>query len=187
MAAPVQPRFDELVRAHVWPRLQQAGSRRSKASFHRPVGANWEVVNLQKSAYSDRSHISFTINIGVAVERLRSGVWDWGEGKRPAVNRCRFERRIGRLLRGEDVWWDLTQDTDLGELGDALCETIERYALPWLRARSTDEALRETMLAELHTAYDHELTFLAELLEQIGPATALDAVRRELGRRGERT
>jgi hypothetical protein len=39
------------------------------------------------------------------------------------------------------------------------------------------------MLASLGSAYDHELAFLAELLDQLGPSPALDEVRREQDRR----
>jgi hypothetical protein len=80
---PAQQRYDELVRAHLGPLLEEAGFKRSRTTFHRPVGANWEAVNLQKSAYSDSEHIRFTINVGVGIDRLRVGTSDWGEGKRP--------------------------------------------------------------------------------------------------------
>lgn len=45
--------------------------------------------------------------------------------------------------------------------------------------------LRDTLLADPEAAYDHELAFLAELIEQIGPRSALAAVKRELEQRAE--
>jgi len=183
VSGPVQQRYDQLVRSCLWPGLKALGFKRSKATFHRAVGPNWEVINLQKSAYSDSAHVRFTVNLGVGIERLRTGRWDWGETKRPSVGQCRFQRRLGQLMVGEDVWWDLTEETELATLDEAVSLALERYGLPWLSERSTDEGLRDQMLAELASVYDHELVFLAELLDQLGPPSALDDVKREQARR----
>ena len=39
----------------------------------------------------------------------------------------------------EDVWWDVRPETDAASLADAVGEALERYGLPWLRERSSDE------------------------------------------------
>jgi hypothetical protein len=166
-----QERFDEVLVGGVWPFLKARGFKRTRGTFHRPVGRNWQVVNLQKSAYSDRSRVRFTTNLGVAVDRLRGGALDWREGTRPIEPRCHFRQRIGSLLQGGDTWWEVTPETDVAMLTDVVCEVIERYGFPWLDARSTDESLTalvadpERLRAE---TYGHHLQRLEQLMGQLG-------------------
>jgi hypothetical protein len=135
-----QEKFDDMLGRLIWPRLKAVDFKRSKGNFHRPVGRNWEVVNFQKSAYSDRDEISFTVNLGVGIDRLRDGRQTWDEGKRPAITRCQVQERLGMLLSDEqqDVWWTVGSDTDTEVLADAVLEALWRYGLPWLERRSSE-------------------------------------------------
>ena len=61
--------------------------RGEEATFHRPDGENWQVINLQKSTYSSGHEVTFTINLGVALDRLRDQIHTWPEGRRPSAVR----------------------------------------------------------------------------------------------------
>lgn len=187
MAAVVtaQEAFDALIREHIAPALKARGFRRTRSTFHRPVGANWEVVNVQRSQFSDAGHIKLTVNVAVGIDRLRDGVLDWADGKRPPDHKCHLRARLGQLVTGQDVWWDLRPDTDLGELGESLLEAIEHHGLPWLEARSDDVQLRDTYLADLRAVPWWELRPLQQLVQQLGPLQAITAVADELQRRQE--
>lgn len=165
-----QEKFDELVRDGVWPFLRAQDFKRTKANFHRAVGDNWQVVNLQKSAWSDRDSVRFTVNLAVAFDRLRDGVHDWAEGKRPPESRCHLRERLGFLLRDEDVWWDVDPRTDVAALADTINTALEQYALPWLDARSTDEALRELLRSDegLRAEPSHHLYWFEKRAAQLG-------------------
>src|SRR5258708_495552 len=89
-----QETFERMVGDDIWPFLRERGFKRSKGTFHRAAGAHWQVVNLQKSAYSDRDAVSFTINLGVARDDLRRDESDRREGKRPPVYGCHFQERL---------------------------------------------------------------------------------------------
>jgi Domain of unknown function (DUF4304) len=149
-----QDAFDRLVRDGVWPCLRAHGFKRTKSTFHRPTGENWQVVNLQKSRWSDRRSVEFTANLAVGLDRLRERQYDWAKGKRPPESRCQLRARIGDLLRNGDVWWELGPRTDLPALADTINTALERYAFSWLDARSTDDGLlallrsREALRAE---------------------------------------
>ena len=178
-----QEKFDELLRDGVWPFLRERDFKRTKATFHRAVGDNWQVVNLQKSAWSDRDSAKFTVNLAVALDRLRDGLHDWGEGKRPPHARCHLQERLGFLLRDdEDVWWDIDPHTDVASLADTVNTALEQYAFPWLEARSTDDALLALMRSDdaLHSEYDHHLHWFEQLAAQLGEE---DLVRRVVAER----
>jgi hypothetical protein len=157
-----QEAFDELVGDGIWPFLQQRGFMRSKFTFHRKAGPNWQVINLQKRASSDASRVTFTANLGVAVDRLRSGSYDWSPGRRPAEYRCHLRERIGYLLRDEDTWWEVSADSNIVALAETITLVLDLYAIPWLDARSSDAALMDLLgehdarrLVELESARRH--------------------------------
>ena len=173
--------FEQMVSRHVWPWLKEQGFKRSKATFHRPVEENWEVINLQRSQWSSRREVSFTVNLEVALGCLRGD--RWGVGKRPPAYRCHFHERLGVLLTGSDTWWTLSPDTNINELADSLVLALEAYGLPWLEARSSEERLQQMAGGDLSHLYDYELGFLAQAMDQLGDNAARTRVEAELERR----
>lgn len=173
-----------MVAQNIGPSLKASGFKRSKATFHRPVGDNWEVVNLQRSRYSDREVVRFTVNLAVGIGRLREGVLTWADGKRPNEYKCHFRERLGILSSGRDTWWRVSPDTNVVELAEAVLLAIETYGLPWLEARSTDEGLRSVARSDLSRVYAHHLDILARLMDDLGDEQAGAMIERELQRRG---
>ena len=179
-----QEAFAAMVREHIAPALEREGFTRTGDSiFHREVGRNWELVNVQPSELLIADHVKVTVNLAVAIDRLRTGSLDWEDGERPGDHECHFTRRLGHLLTGRDSWWDVRPDTDIAALGETICEAICRYGLPWLEARSDDERLRNTCLADLSAVPWWELRPLRELVGQLGPDEARSALDAELRRR----
>jgi hypothetical protein len=181
-----QEAFDELVRDGIWPFLEPRGFMRSKFTFHRKVGPNWQVINLQKRASSDASRVTFTANLGVALDRLRSGTYDWRAGRRPAEYRCHLRERIGYLLRDEDTWWEVSADSNVVALGETITLVLELYAIPWLDARSSDAALlalvRDPAALQVEDG-PARLRWLARLMDLLGEHDARRAVESESARR----
>ncbi|MEO9174734.1 MAG: DUF4304 domain-containing protein [Gaiellales bacterium] len=181
-----QEAFDELVDGRVWPFLLTHDFKRSRYTFHRRHGANWQVINLQKSTRSSAEIVHFTANLGVALDRLRTGGYDWAPGRRPPEFRCHMRARVGQLLSGRDTWWDLSADSNTVALGETVTLVLELYAMPWLDARSTDEAL--IALARDPEALRDEpgqdpLRWLSRLMGQLGEAEARRTVDAEAARR----
>jgi hypothetical protein len=181
-----QEAFDELVGDGVWPFLETRGFLRSKYTFHRKVGPNWQVINLQKRASSDATRVTFTANLGVALDRLRSGTYDWSPGRRPAEYRCHLRERVGYLLREDDTWWEVSADTNVVALAETITLVLELYAIPWLDARSTEDALVALVRdpAALRAEGGPErLRWLARLMDLLGQHDARRAVEVESARR----
>jgi uncharacterized protein DUF4304 len=181
-----QDAFDELVAERVWPFLAERGFMRTRATFHRRVGVNWQVINVQKRRSSDAGHVAFTINIAVALDRLRTGTYDWAAGRRPAEFRCHLRERIGYLLREEDTWWQVTADSNVVALGETITTILALYGLPWLDARSSDEALvalvRDAEALRVEGGPER-LRWLARLMDLLGEHDARRAIERESARR----
>jgi hypothetical protein len=181
-----QEAFDELVAEGVWPFLEPRGFMRSKYTFHRKAGPNWQVINLQKRASSDASRVVFTANLGVALDRIRTGTYDWAPGRRPAEYRCHLRERIGYLLRDEDTWWVVSADSNVVALAETITLVLELYAIPWLDARSSDQALVALVRdpASLQAERGPErLRWLARLMDLLGEHDARRAVELESARR----
>jgi hypothetical protein len=165
-----QDAYDEMVREFIWPRVRVRGFKRSGNTFHRPDGANWQVINLQKIVSSSADEIRFTINVAVAFDRLREGVHDWPQGKRPRESRCHLRERMGGLLGSADTWWRLTPDSNIVALADTVSTALETYALPWLDAHSDEERLVDLMRdpAQLKRQRHDVLHWSAKLAHQLG-------------------
>ena len=180
-----QEAFAALLREHIAPALAAEGFERDDETFRRPVERNWEVIGLEHNQVCASDHVKLSAQLAVGIHRLRRMGHGWAEGSRPAGSECHFAVGLGQLLTGRDVWWDLRPDTDLDMLGETLTEAIRRYGLPWLEARSSDERLRNTYLAELDSVAWWELRPLRALVEQLGPNEARQALDAELRRRAE--
>lgn len=172
-----------MVRDQIWPALKALGFKRTRYNFHRAVGRNWEVVNLQKSAYSDRDDLRFTVNLAVGLDRTRDD--RWAEGKRPPEYKCQLRMRIGDLLNGpdsRDLWWDLDRETDHAQLGDAVVSSITTYGLPWLEAHSSDDRLRARVHADprsIARQHLYQLELLMEAMNDRAASAALRSARQE--------
>jgi hypothetical protein len=177
--------FAALLHEQIAPLLAAEGFEVAGQTFHRPVGSNWEVIALERNQVRGRDHLKLNANLAVAIDRLRGAGQDWSDGRRPSAAECHFGVALGQLLTGRNVWWDLDPDTDLAMLGETLIEAIRRYGLPWLEVRSSDESLRNAYLAELDSVAWWELRPLRELVEQLGPNEARQALDAELRRRAE--
>lgn len=136
-----QETFEAFVTDQIWPFLKERELKRSKGTFHRAVGDDWEIIDLQKSAYSDSDEVRFTINLAVAYESLTEGGRGWPKRKRPPAHQTGIGQRLGDLLGEGDIWWSVGVGPDTEALADAVRMALERDALPWLEERSTTNAV----------------------------------------------
>lgn len=182
---PAQQAYAAMVSQYVAPVLEAEGFERTDDLFHRAVGRNWEVIHLSRGQVRGADHLKLSATLAVGIDRLRGRGYNWPKGARPSELDCHFTVEIGQLLTGGSVWWDLRPDTDLAELAETLLEAICRYGLPWLEARSTDEGLRNTCIANLRSVPWWELRPIRELVRQLGPDEARQALAAELRRRAD--
>lgn len=137
-----QDAYRVLVNAHLSPALRELGFKGSGGRYQRPSETHWSLLELQKSAYSDREDVRFTANLrvvprnlwlpktkSVGIQALRpvSGVfWDADD-----------EARLGMLASDADIdeWWSLIPTTDLAELSASFVSDLTTFGLPWMDER----------------------------------------------------
>ena len=137
-----QASFDVLVREHFAPVFKRYGFKKSALNWYirreeQPQG--WGVINLQKSSFGNRNHITFTFNLAVMHDR---------EPEHAAKRRAHYwgeqQIRVGRLHPSKlDTWWDLEQPKrggkalplQMAEIAEEVCPLLEREAIPWVLTR----------------------------------------------------
>lgn len=136
-----QDAYRVLVNAHVSPALRELGFKGSAGRYQRPSETHWSLLELQRSAYSDRDEVKFEANLYV----VPSSLWR-PRGKSISIQALRpvpgvfwdadNEKRLGMLANDDiDVWWSLTPMTDLTVLVEGFVSDLTTYGLPWMDAR----------------------------------------------------
>lgn len=105
------------------------------------------VLGFQKSAWSDRESLRFTVNVQVVSKQA------WEEHRRrspragikPSADTCAgsiaWWSRLGTLMPiGQDYWWTLDASSDCDALADEVVDAIRTHALS--RMREQEAALR---------------------------------------------
>ena len=108
-------RFAAWLTTDVAPAFRDRGFTKTRSTFHRRAPAGWGVVDFQKSQFGSKLETRFTVNLGVALDRLSKARGE-DPSRKPLENRCHWRCRIGRALGREDQWWSVDTETDLGAL-----------------------------------------------------------------------
>jgi hypothetical protein len=177
-----QDKFGGLVRDHYGPWLKERGFRRRDATFRRSVGGNWQIINLQRSRYSDARHVSFTVNLGVALTVLHGDDPAWSARGWPLEYECDFRERLGMLISGEDRWWSVRPVLPLRSVAKQVIGELERVGLPWLDLHSDGPGLLSHALSDLSAVSTMNLGSLVSLADAIGTTEQLQAAEHELAR-----
>lgn len=134
--------YADLMKNVFAPALRSAGLKGSAGRFHVPSETHWAQLGFQKSAYSDRSEVRFTVNLSV----MRRDTWAAEAatrpylGKRPSPNvhySWADQVRIGFLTEaGEDFWWRLVRGDDGQAASQSVVSALLDLAVPWLASRA---------------------------------------------------
>jgi hypothetical protein len=182
-----QDKFKELLADHFAPWLKERGFKRRDTTFRRRSDQSWQIVNFQRSQFSDAGDVPFTINLGVALDVLHDDP-SWRSRGWPLEYECDFRERIGRLQRGEDHWWHVrTLRPTRGIVKDVLAAL--EIALPWLDAHAEPRSLLTAALRDPSRVEPLNLGSLAALAQKVGDESEVAAAEDELRRwqRGERS
>lgn len=142
-----QDHFIAMLRDRVAPALRDLGLKGSGQTFIAQSEDCWLLVGFQKSAYSDSSLVTFTVNVTAA----NKAAWAAAQTTRPHLpNRPSpnvfygsfiWQSRIGNVMPGgKDHWWRLDPHTDPAALAEAVIEAIRDFALPAMRAATGSPA-----------------------------------------------
>jgi hypothetical protein len=181
-----QDKFKELLADHFSPWLKERGFKRRDTTFRRRREQAWQILNFQRSKFSDASDVPFTINLGVALDLLHDDP-SWRPRGWPLEYECDFRERIGQLHKGEDHWWRIRARRPTRGIVKDVLVALET-ALPWLDAHAEPRSLLTDALREPLRVHALNLTSLLALAEKVGDETDVQAAEAELRRlqQGER-
>jgi hypothetical protein len=181
-----QDKFKELLAGRFSPWLKTRGFKRRDTTFRRRRDAGWQIVNFQRSQFSDASDVPFTINLGVALDVLHDEP-SWGSRGWPLEHECDFRERIGRLHKGEDHWWKVRPRRPTRGMVKDVLAALET-ALPWLDAHADPRALLKHALRNPSRVNALNLASLVARATKVGDEAEVEAAEAELRRwqQGER-
>ncbi len=154
------------------------GYKRNKSNFYHREDGNWGVINFQRSTKSNKNIIIFTINLGVASSRLLSFFAINPSKSGPNFEDCHWQKRMGHLVQGKDVWWSIIQNTQIEILGEEIWLHLLNLGIPEIAKFIHDQNLRDLWLSGTSpslTEFQRYLN-LSILLKEIGPIELLEPI-----------
>jgi hypothetical protein len=125
--------------------LKGLGYRKKGRTFNRILDSGLvHVVNFQMGQSFQALYGCFAVNLGVFIPEVHTTITGQDTPKFIQEYDCEIRQRLGCLLTpsGEDVWWDLTLDTE--ELSAAVLDSLTEHGLPYLgRFLSRDNIIQE--------------------------------------------
>jgi len=133
--------YADLMKQRFAPFLREAGLRGSGGRFELASETRWLLLGFQKSSYSDRDEVRFTVNLSA----IRRDEWESQRVAKPYLGRkpspgtiygvWAEQARIGQLTpAGEDKWWRLRPGQDIEPLVADVLGDLHGYGVPWLEA-----------------------------------------------------
>jgi hypothetical protein len=158
--------------------LSASRFRRSRNTFRAQDREAWLVIQVQKSQFSTKESIRFTLNAGICLKTLlRFDARTLGSARRaPVEPDCHVRVRIGELLPdGEDKWWIIDHESEPDGLRRAVISAATDHALPFLQRFGSESRVRDLWLGGKSPGLTElqRLTYLAVLLDKDGPPERL--------------
>ena len=118
--------------------LVPLGFTRRNAVWNRRVGYVVEVIDVQVSKSGD----AITVNAGVLDGEVYRKLW--GEEPPSSVEEpaCTVRARIGDLIDGHDLWWQLNK----ANIDAEVVATVDRLVLPFLKRMHARQAMEEWLI-----------------------------------------
>jgi len=168
MKTETQEKFDRIIKESFIEILKPLGFKKKANNFYLPLDKIGHIINIQKSYYSTKDDIRFTINVGIFSPEYWLACFNYSNKDVPAFPtepECMIRERIGCMRGLSDTWYNITTTTDVEELIAEMKYNISSFILPFLEKLNTEQKLiNELETSEhtlLHTAA--KMTFFAEL------------------------
>lgn len=140
-------KFDKIIKEGFHEILKPLGFKKKANNFYLPLETIGQIINIQKSAFGNKSEISFTINTGIFVPEYWSAFYDYsdkGLPEYPTEPECLIRKRIGALRNQQDTWYYIKERTDEIELINEMIKNLTAFILPYFeRLNSTEKMLQE--------------------------------------------
>jgi hypothetical protein len=114
-----------IVAASLHPQARAAGFKKKGFNFRRRLGSTVQVVGIQLSTSNVGATGRFYVNVGIAFDALWRLAGD-PIREDPPERACHFRARMEQLVAGCPAWWDVSDQTDVGQVGKRLAACFER-------------------------------------------------------------
>lgn len=167
MKTETQEKFDRIIKESFIEILKPLGFKKKANNFYLPLEKIGHIINIQKSYYSTKDDIRFTINAGIFSPEYWLACFNYHNKDVPAYPtepECMIRERISGMRGLPDIWYNITPMTDIEELIAEMKYNISSFILPFFEKLNTVQKLIDELEASealLHTAA--KMTFFAEL------------------------
>lgn len=130
-------KFDNIIKHGFHEILKPYGFKKRGNNFYLQLEDLGQIINIQKSRWGSKDHISFTINTGIFLpEHWRGLLCNAGKEMPgfPTEPECLIRNRIGSIRKQHDTWYDVNDKADEGKLITAMKENLEQYILPYFKS-----------------------------------------------------
>ncbi|MDF2478777.1 MAG: hypothetical protein K0S24_4260 [Sphingobacterium sp.] len=167
MKTETQEKFDRIIKESFIEILKPLGFKKKANNFYLPLEKIGHIINIQKSYYSTKDDIRFTINVGIFSPEYWLACFNYHNKDVPAYPtepECMIRERISSMRGLPDIWYNIITTTDIEELIAEMKYNISGFILPFFEKLNTVQKLINELEASetlLHTAV--KMTFFAEL------------------------
>lgn len=167
MKTETQEKFDRIIKESFIEILKPLGFKKKANNFYLPLEKIGHIINIQKSYYSTKDDIRFTINVGIFSPEYWLACFNYHNKDVPAYPtepECMIRERISSMRGLPDIWYNITTATDIEELIAEMKYNISSFILPFFEKLNTVQKLINELEASetlLHTAA--KMTFFTEL------------------------
>lgn len=129
-----EQKFDTIIKDCFLSVLKPLGFKKKANNFYRQLPDLGQIVNVQKSMFYSKEHISFTINTGIFIPEYWLVYYDYHDGnipEYPTESACAIRQRIGDLRYKRDTWFEISSDTDIEVLKRETSDNVTNYIIPY--------------------------------------------------------
>lgn len=130
----IAKRIDEVVSLGLSSLLRTHGFRKSGRTWHKVIGDNWQVVNVQASTGNAGEQGKFAVNLGVYCAQVAALAGQRKPEGTPKEPDATVRKRLGVLAHEHDYWWTIGPTTNLNEIASDVVAKMQALGLPWLDA-----------------------------------------------------
>ncbi|WP_426791862.1 DUF4304 domain-containing protein [Sphingobacterium sp. WOUb80] len=177
MKTETQEKFDRIIKESFIKILKPLGFKKKANNFYLPLEKIGHIINIQKSYYSTKDDIRFTINVGIFSPEYWLACFNFhnkGVPAYPTEPECMIRKRISYMRGLPDIWYNITTMTDVEELIAEMKYNISSFILPFFEKLNTEQKL----INELETS-EETLLNVAAKITFFGELKLLDKARAE--------
>lgn len=145
-------RFNSIIKETLAPLFKKNNFKKSGLTWNKKNNEITQVINIQKSKYSDAELVDFTFNLGVFSAVAFEIIWENSAPKVAKEENCLLRTRIGPVIQNDfsgtakDQWWRIENSTNVDNLARELLDVTENVAMTFLDKFYSINRVEEVMV-----------------------------------------